>query len=85
VPLDPPISDKVPEASELTGYDREHLATYLRLLDADSQGAEWAEVTRTVRFRTRRTARRVWESHLTRAKWIACRGFRDLLKNHMPH
>jgi hypothetical protein len=48
VPLDPPISDKVPEASELTGYDCEHLASYLRLLDADAQGADWAEVNRTV-------------------------------------
>ena len=48
VPLDPPISDKVPEASELAGYDREHLTTYLRLLDADAQGADWAEGARTV-------------------------------------
>jgi hypothetical protein len=43
VPLDPPISHKVPEASELRGYDREHLATYLRLIDADAQ-----EVNRTL-------------------------------------
>jgi hypothetical protein len=43
VPLDPPISDKDLEASKLTGYDREHLATYLRLLVADVQGADWAK------------------------------------------
>jgi hypothetical protein len=89
VPLDPPIADKVPEASELTGYDCEHLASYLRLLDADAQGADWAEVNRTVLHidfaGAPERARPVWESHLTRAKWIAGRGYRDLLKKHMPH
>jgi hypothetical protein len=28
----------------LTGYDQEHLVTYLRLLDADAEGADWREV-----------------------------------------
>jgi hypothetical protein len=45
-PLDPPVADRAPEATALTGYDQEHLVTYLRLLDADSEGADWREVSR---------------------------------------
>jgi hypothetical protein len=33
-PLDPPVADQAPTAGDLTDYDREHLVTYLRLLDA---------------------------------------------------
>jgi hypothetical protein len=32
----------------LTGYDEQHLVTYLRLLDADAEGAEWEEVAKIV-------------------------------------
>jgi hypothetical protein len=32
----------------LTGYDHQHLVTYLRLLDADAEGADWQEVARIV-------------------------------------
>ena len=30
--------------SRIAGYDQEHLVTYLRLLDADAEGADWREV-----------------------------------------
>jgi hypothetical protein len=30
----------------LTTYDEEHLVTYLRLLDADAEGADWRDVAR---------------------------------------
>jgi hypothetical protein len=33
---------------DLTPYDEEHLITYLRLLDADAEGAEWHEVAKIV-------------------------------------
>jgi hypothetical protein len=32
----------------LTGYDQQHLVTYLRLLDADAEGADWREVAKIV-------------------------------------
>ena len=38
-PLDPPVADQARTAGDLT---------YLRLLDADTEGADWAEVARTV-------------------------------------
>ena len=47
-PLDPTVAEQAPEADDLTAYDREHLVTYLRLLDADAEGADWAEVARIV-------------------------------------
>ena len=31
----------LPEQSALTPYDQEHAATYMRLLDADAEGADW--------------------------------------------
>jgi hypothetical protein len=43
---DPPISDVAPADGHLTGYDQEHLVTYLRLLDADAEGADWQEVAK---------------------------------------
>jgi predicted GNAT family N-acyltransferase len=47
-PPDPPISDVAPADRHLTGYDQEHLVTYLRLLDADADGADWREVAKLV-------------------------------------
>ena len=37
-----------PSGSVLTACDEEHLVTYLRLLDADVEGADWREVARVV-------------------------------------
>ena len=47
-PLDPDVADTAPSDSILTAYDEEHLITYLRLLGADAEGADWHEVARTV-------------------------------------
>jgi hypothetical protein len=35
---DPPVSDVVPADRNLTGYNQQHLVTYLRLLDGDAEG-----------------------------------------------
>jgi hypothetical protein len=48
LPLDPDVADTAPSDSVLTVYDEEHIITYLRLLDANAQGADWREVTRIV-------------------------------------
>ena len=47
-PLDPDVAGTAPIDSMLTPYDHEHLITYLRLLDADAEGADWREVARIV-------------------------------------
>jgi T6SS, Transcription factor, DNA binding domain len=83
-PLDPPVADTAPDAETLTSYDEEHLVTYLRLLDAEADGADWTEATRLVLHidaaREPARARRAWESHLARAKWMTEHGYQHLLR-----
>lgn len=62
----------------MTPYDRLHLISYLRLLDAEAEGADWREVSRTVLKRDSRTspdARECHRSPLDRAKWMSCTGY----------
>ena len=40
-PLNPDVADRAPDDKSLTTYDEQHIITYLRLLDADSDGAKW--------------------------------------------
>ena len=83
-PLDPDVADIAPSDSALTVYDEEHVITYLRLLDADAVGADWSEVARIVLHldpkRDSDRARRTFESHLSRAKWMTEHGYRRLLR-----
>lgn len=83
-PLDPDVADTAPVAPTLTGYDQEHLVTYLRLLDADAEGADWREVARIVLHidpeREPNRARHAFDSHLARAKWMTEHGYRHLLR-----
>src|SRR5882757_2127627 len=83
-PLDPDVADTAPSDSVLTVYDEEHLITYLRLLDADAQGTDWREVARIVLHLDPEhepdRARRAFESHLSRAKWMTEQGYRHLLR-----
>lgn len=87
-PLDPPVADEAPDADVLTGYDEEHLVTYLRLLDADAEGADWTEAARIVLHidpsREPARARRAWASHLARARWLTEHGYRHLLRGRAP-
>jgi hypothetical protein len=77
--LIPAVADEAPSSSTLTSYDKEHLLTYLRLLDAQAEGAEWDEAALLVLHidpvREPARARRVWESHLARAKWLTAQGY----------
>lgn len=88
-PLDPPVADVAPTDRILTGYDEQHLATYLRLLDADDAGADWREVAKLVLhidpIRERGRAWRAWETHLARAGWMTENGFRHQLRGGAPH
>lgn len=83
--LDPPVDDLAPTSEAVTDYDAVHLVTYLRLLDADKAGADWQEVAKIVLHidpaAESDRARRAWESHLARAKWMSASGFQHLLDN----
>ena len=44
----PDVADVAPADAVLTVYDEEHVITYLRMLDADAEGADWREVSQLV-------------------------------------
>ena len=83
-PLDPDVADLAPDDPVLTDYDQQHVVTYLRLLDADAENADWREVARIVLHidpdRSPQRARTAFDSHLARAKWMAGSGFGHLLR-----
>lgn len=76
-------SDEALDCPLLTAYDHLHHVTYLRLLDAEEAGADWREVARIVLGRDpaidRDGARRCWDSHMARARWMRDIGYRQLL------
>jgi hypothetical protein len=47
-PLNPDCADVSPAEPGLTGYDEEHAVTYVRMLDAHEEGADWRDVARIV-------------------------------------
>jgi hypothetical protein len=83
-PLDPDVADEAPSEPALTDYDEEHIITYLRMLDANAEGADWREVARIVlRLDPEQEpdrARRAFDSHLSRAKWMSGYGYQQLLR-----
>jgi hypothetical protein len=82
--LDPEVADTASSDSVLTVYEEEHVITYLRLLDADADGADWRDVARVVLHldpeHESDRARRTFDSHLLRAKWMTEHGHRHLLR-----
>ncbi len=82
--LDPDVDDLAPTGPEITIYDEAHFVTYMRLLDAEADKADWTEVACIVLHRdpiaeTDRT-RACWESHLARAQWMTKTGYRKILE-----
>ncbi|MGX4803318.1 DUF2285 domain-containing protein [Bradyrhizobium guangdongense] len=77
-PLDPDVADVAPNEPALTAYDERHVVTYIRLLQAEGEGADWREVARVVLHmdpeRELDRARRAYQSHLARAKWVTEQG-----------
>ena len=68
-PLDPDVAALAPSDSALTPYDQEHAVTYMRLLDPEREPDR---------------ARRAFDSHLARARWMTRYGYRLLLQRGWP-
>jgi hypothetical protein len=87
-PLDPDVADTAPTDAMLTPYDWEHMITYFRVLDAETEGADWREVSKIVLHIDPESeparAKRAHESHLARARWMAHTGYRHLLRGDIP-
>jgi hypothetical protein len=77
------VSDEVPWSDHVTDYDRAHFDIYLRLLDATAEGADENEIIRIVLSidpaKEPDRARKRFDSHLKRARWMTETGYRDLL------
>jgi hypothetical protein len=87
-PLNAKVADAAPDEPTLTPYDEQHAVTYARLLDAEKANADWQEVVQIVLqidpAAEPERARRSYDSHLARAKWVARHGYRELLSRGWP-
>lgn len=74
--------DMPPESNRITAYDEKHFVTYLRILDAAAEGADWREVAELIftidPIRETKRARTMYDSHLARAKWMARTGYSQI-------
>jgi hypothetical protein len=81
------FQDQPPHTERVNAYDEQHLATYLRLLMAEEEGADWREVVQVIfgldpALEPGR-ARIVHDSHLARARWMTEKGYLHLLEPRM--
>ncbi|WP_422035545.1 DNA -binding domain-containing protein [Reyranella sp.] len=80
----PSFDNSPPESDQVTAYDERHFVTYLRLLDAAAESADWREAVQIVfgldPTQEPERARFVHDSHLARARWMTEKGFRHLLR-----
>jgi len=80
---DPDVADEVPWSDRITPYDEAHFVTYMRLLDAEADGADWQEVAQIVLYRDPvaepERSRHCWEDHLRWAKWMTKTCYRKIL------
>lgn len=87
--LDPDVDDEAPNGDAITAYDEQHFVTYLRLLDAKAEGADWQEVARIVLHRDPAADEQrtylCWQSHLKRAQWLSREGYRRILEQAVAH
>ena len=81
--LHPSVAEQAPWENTLTSYDQRHLFIYANLLETEADGGDWDEaallVLRIDPIREPARARRVWENHIARARWLAEHGYGDLL------
>ena len=73
-----------PQSDSITAYDEAHFVTYIRLLDANAEGADWREAVHYIfeidadAYPER--ARQAHDNHLKRAKWMTETGYLLLLQ-----
>lgn len=76
--------DKPPFSHTLTSYDREHMKLYMRLLDAERDGADWREAVQIIfgldPDSEPERSRAIHDSHLARAHWMSECGYRALVR-----
>lgn len=77
----PDVADTAPNGPTLTVYDEHHAVTYIRMLDAEKDGADWRDASQIVlRIDPEREPDRHAAHSIARAKWAARYGYRQLLQ-----
>ena len=80
----PSFEDRPPQLDRVSPYDERHLTSYIRLLDAAAEGADWREAVAIIfgldPDKEPERARIVHDSHLARARWMTKKGYRHLLE-----
>ena len=83
------VHTMAPDDAMLTDYDRAHAITYLRLLDAEGEGADWRDAARLVLGcdpdSDPECVRKTYDTHLARARWMTANGYGHLLRGSAPH
>lgn len=85
----PTFLDEPPQGPQLTTYDHEHMVLYLRLLDAERDGADWREAVQVLfgldANDDPQRCQEIHAAHLARAKWMSESGYRELLGKGQSH
>lgn len=72
--------DEAPTGDLLTDYDRCNVKLYVRLLDAEADGADWEEAVEVLfgidPVEEPERARKIYETHLARAHWMTEHGYK---------
>jgi hypothetical protein len=80
----PFFEDRPPQLDRVSPYDERHLTSYIRLLDAEAEGADWREAVAIIfgldPEKEPERAKIVHDSHLARARWMTEKGYRHLLE-----
>ena len=78
-----PIADEVPWSEAITAYDEAHFVVYLRLLDAEADGATADDMARMVLSidpaQEPERAQKALASHLRRARWMTEHGYQRFI------
>jgi len=82
-----PFEDRPPQLDRVSPYDERLLTSYVRLLDAEAEGADWREAVAIIfgldPEKEPERAKIVHDSHLARAHWMTEKGYRHLLERRM--
>lgn len=74
--------EDIPASPSVTEYDRAHMTLYMRLLDATNSDAEFYEIMQVLFALDAEDdperCRRIYQTHLARARWMAADGHRQL-------
>ncbi len=74
-----PIAKSPPASDNITPYDQAMMAIYLRVFDADRDGADWVEAARVIFGEAAENdlddLRAQHRAHLDRARWLVNKGY----------